>query len=106
MHISDCVKDAIFAKGLLKYLGERFEPAFLYADNMGAIKGTKKVLHGSKNVTLQASFLRIYIARNFILVTNFSGDRQLADVLTKSPFSDVKIPLRDRLGVCIIRNGY
>lgn len=104
MAISDCLKNAIWAKGLHTDIGERIEPAVLYEDNMGTIKWTTKGLHRSNHVAFRAIFLRNCIARNCMVVKHCTSKHQLVAIHTKSFSSNAQIRLRDHLGVLIIKN--
>jgi hypothetical protein len=86
MALSDCVKECVWLRRLLKDMGsEQAEPTVIYEDNQGAMALAKNVGYQArpKHIDIRYHFIREKVASGEIELVYVESKNQLADYLTK-----------------------
>jgi len=84
---------------LLKSIGYCLPPLNLYCDNINALTMAKNPVfhHHTKHIEIDVHFIREHVTSGALLLEHIAGTAQLADILTKSLYSDKFVSNRDKL---------
>jgi hypothetical protein len=86
MALSDCVKECVWLRRLLKGMGsEQVDPTVIYEDNQGAMALAKNVGYQArtKHIDIRYHFIREKVASGEVELVYVESKNQLADYLTK-----------------------
>jgi hypothetical protein len=86
MALSDCVKECVWLRRLLKDMGSKqVDPTVIYEDNPGAMALAKNVGYQArtKHINIHYHFIREKVASGEIELVYMASKDQLADYLTK-----------------------
>jgi hypothetical protein len=101
MAMNHCVKEALWLRSLLGFLGlPQEEATTLFCDNMGTIALTKDALFHmrSKHIDMAHHFVREWVEMNHISFTHLPTHLMPADALTKAVSGPKQVKFHEMMG--------